>query len=149
MIETSLDMLLVRDMPVAMSGTGSRKEVVPVLLADIVRDLAPDMCVIERVHAMPKQGVSSVFSFGDSFGVVRGVMGTLRVPTHYVAPGVWKRALRLGQDKAGARAMAVRLFPDNGRDFVRVKDHDRAEAALLAWFGLMTRKNITEDRLAG
>jgi crossover junction endodeoxyribonuclease RuvC len=142
-IETSLDLLLVWDMPVALSGTGSRKEVIPVFVADIVRDTAPDVCFIERVGAMPKQGVSSVFSFGRSYGVVLGVLGALRVPVHLIAPAQWKRTMKLGQDKAAARAMAVRLFPDAGHYFTRVRDHDRAEAALIAACGLMTVRDGT------
>jgi crossover junction endodeoxyribonuclease RuvC len=136
-IETSLDLLLVWDMPVALSGTGTRKEVVPVFVADIVRDNQPiDVCFIERVGAMPKQGVSSVFSFGRSYGVVLGVLGALRVPVHLVPPADWKRTMKLGQDKSAARAMAVRMFPDSAHYFQRVRDHDRAEATLIACCGL-------------
>jgi crossover junction endodeoxyribonuclease RuvC len=135
-IETSLDLLLIWDMPTAFSGTGTRKEVVPVFVADIIRDNHPDVCFIERVGAMPKQGVSSVFSFGRSYGVVLGVLGALRVPVHLVSPGDWKRAMKLGQDKSAARAMAARLFPHAGHYFQRVRDHDRAEAALIACCGV-------------
>ena len=141
LIETSLDMLIVRDMPVAMAGKGRGHEVVPTWLADAVRALNPDVAILERVHSMPGQGVHSVFSFGDSVGTVRGVLGALGVPVHRPSPGAWKRALRLDQDKHAARAMAASLFPREAAYFTRVKDHDRAEAALLAWYGLHHNKS--------
>jgi crossover junction endodeoxyribonuclease RuvC len=126
---------MVWDMPVAVAGAGTRKEVVALYVGDIIRDVAPDACFIERVNAMPGQGVSSVFSFGRSYGLVLGALGALRVPVHLVSPADWKRRMRLDRDKNSARAMATRMFPDAGHYFTRVRDHDRAEAALLAWFG--------------
>lgn len=145
LIETSLDMLVIRDMPVAFSGTGKRREVVPTLLAQIIRDMEPDVAWLERVHAMPAQGVSSSFTFGQCYGMLRGVLGALGVPVHRVTPGAWKRELRLDQAKAGARAMAANLFPREAHLFSRVKDHDRAEAALLAWIGVQSSATRHSD----
>src|SRR4051794_19274028 len=56
------------------------------LLADLIRNFAPSMAVIERVSAMPGQGVVSMFNFGRAYGDVRGVLGALSVPTHYATP---------------------------------------------------------------
>jgi crossover junction endodeoxyribonuclease RuvC len=136
LIETSLDALVIRDMPVARSGTGTRQEIVPVLLAEMIRALDPDVAFLERVNAMPKQGVSSVFTFGQGYGMIRGVLAALLVPVELVTPGHWKRIMRLDKDKSRARAVAMNLFPRDAKMFQRVKDHDRAEAALLAWLGL-------------
>jgi crossover junction endodeoxyribonuclease RuvC len=136
LIETSLDILLIRDMPVALSGTGTRREIVPSLLAKLIVDLDPEVVFVERVNALPKQGVSSVFTFGQGYGMIRGVLGALQIPTHLVAPGAWKRAVGLGADKTAARARVMALFPRDASFFQRVKDHDRAEAALLAWYGI-------------
>lgn len=140
LIETSLDHLVVHDMPVAPSGTRGRREITPVLLANMIRALDPDVAYLELVHAMPKQGVTSVFTFGQGYGMLRGVLGALSVPTHLVRPEAWKRVLRLDQDKAGARAMAINLFPRHATLFARAKDHDRAEAALLAWVGVHAQR---------
>lgn len=135
LVESSLDVVLARDMPVAKSGTGQRREVVPALLADFVREWRPDVAFVEKVHAMPAQGVSSVFTFGQGYGVVRGVLAALDVPVHLITPGLWKARLSLTADKAGARAMAMRLFPRDAALFSRVRDDGRAEAVLIAYFG--------------
>lgn len=100
-------------------------------LARRIVQMAPTMAVIERVGAMPKQGVSSTFKFGTAYGVVLGVVAALAVPTHLVTPAVWKKHFRLDADKEKARALAIRFWPAS-RHFERKKDHGRAEAALIA-----------------
>jgi len=104
-------------------------------LADLVLGFAPSMAVIERVASRPGQGVSSVFSFGRAYGDVRGVIGALRVPIHYVTPAVWKKHFRLSSDKEESRALAIRFFPSCADHFKRKKDDGRAEAALIALYG--------------
>lgn len=100
-----------------------------------IAQMAPDMAVIERVGAMPGQGVSSTFKFGASYGAVLGAVGVLKIPTHLVAPSKWKRHFALGAEKEDARALALRLWPASADAFKRKKDHGRAEAALLARYG--------------
>jgi hypothetical protein len=91
--------------------------------------------VIEDVHAMPKQGVTSSFNFGRSKGVVEGVFAGAGRPIEYVAPATWKRALHLSKDKGASRRRAIELWPDHSDKFKRVKDDGRAEAALIAlWY---------------
>jgi crossover junction endodeoxyribonuclease RuvC len=104
-------------------------------LAERIRKMRPDVAVIERVAAMPGQGVSSTFKFGASFGVVCGVLAALEVPCHRVSPAVWKKNFKLPADKEAARALALRLFPATAEHFARKKDHGRAEAALIARYG--------------
>lgn len=90
---------------------------------------------IEHVSAMPGQGVSSMFAFGESFGIARGVLAGLRVPTYTVPPAVWKRALQLNSGKDGSRSKAAQMWPASAGEFKRVKDDGRAEAALIAEYG--------------
>ncbi len=116
-------------------------EVDAVSLGQRIRQMAPDLAVIERVHAMPKQGVSSTFNFGAAYGTAQGVVLALGVPLLRVTPGAWKKHFRLSSDKEQARAMAIRLWPTSTH-FTRKKDADRAEAALMARF-------IAETRPAG
>jgi hypothetical protein len=92
------------------------------------------MAVIEMVNAMPKQGVSSTFKFGQAYGTVRGVVTAMGIPVHLVTPAMWKRHFRLDADKERARALALRLWPTSAH-FGRKKDHGRAEAALIARYG--------------
>jgi len=98
--------------------------------ADAVR-----MAVIEKVAARPGEAPSGAFSFGYTSGAIAGVLGALRVPVTTVAPAVWKRAMRLGADKDLSRARALELFPAVADRLARKKDHDRAEALLLAAWG--------------
>lgn len=88
--------------------------------------------VIEDVHAMPKQGVSSVFSFGRALGVVEGVMAGEGLALVYVSPAKWKKAMGLSADKGVSRRRAIEQWPHMAKSFARVKDDGRAEAALIA-----------------
>jgi len=124
-------MISVEDMP--MIG----KQVNGAALASRINQMRPTLAVVEAVHAMPKQGVTSSFNFGHSCGVVHGVLAGQGIPLHLVAPGVWKKHFRLPKDKEAARALAVRLWPSCD-GFKRKLDHNRAEAALLARYGAET-----------
>lgn len=103
--------------------------------ARLVRALAPCRAVVEQVSAMPKQGVSSTFSFGRGFGCVLGVLAACEVPVTMVMPGRWKRAFALDSDKEKSRALAIRTWPASAQ-FARKKDAGRAEAALIAKWGV-------------
>lgn len=95
--------------------------------------LAPfGTAVIEDVHSMPKQGVSSSFAFGRSLGVVEGVMAGEGLSLVYVSPARWKRAMSLTADKGVSRRRAIEQWPHMAKSFARVKDDGRAEAALIA-----------------
>lgn len=106
-----------------------------VCVARRIRAMAPTMAIVEKVHSMPKQGVASTFKFGMAYGTVLGTIGALMIPLHLVRPPEWKKAFHLGADKERSRAMAIRLWPDEDQ-FTRKKDHGRAEAALIARYGL-------------
>lgn len=110
------------------------KEINAAELFDIIDSFKPVAAIIESVHAMPKQGVSSSFNFGMSYGVVRGVVSASKIRTHLVAPTKWKKYFSLSSDKDASRALAIRYWPDSPH-FRRKKDHGRAEAALLALYG--------------
>lgn len=102
-------------------------------LAQRLQQMRPTRAVIERVGAMPKQGVSSTFKFGRAFGTVLGVVQALGIPMRLMTPTMWKRAYGLDSDKEKARALAIELWP-RATCFARKMDHGRAEAALLARF---------------
>lgn len=92
---------------------GKRKRCNAAALAGFLVRHRPALVVLERVGAMPKQGATSMFSFGHSAGVAEGVVIALGLPLILVAPPVWKRrAGLLGSDKDAARSAAARLFPD-------------------------------------
>jgi len=125
----------VEDMPTVVKGVGSVKyEVNPQGLISIIRKHAlPEEAVslvLEKVGAMPGQGVSSVFSLGDSYGAARAACAASRHELHLVTPMVWKKYFKLTSDKELSRSLATRLFPEAP---LHLKKHDgRAEALLLA-----------------
>lgn len=112
----------------------------PALLKTTMLDLCCDLpasvsvCVVEAVnsHAMGRQ---SAFNFGQSLGTCRTMPLALGIRVVDVTPAVWKKAMRLGNDKNVARARAAERWPEHADRFKRVKDDGRAEAALLgAWW---------------
>lgn len=133
LLDTDLDLLVVRDMPVVRVGKSRILHLAE--LTRLVVAWEPTAAWVERVHSMPKQGVASTFSFGMNYGLIRGVLAGLKVRTVLVTPQEWKRLFRLGSDKRESRVTAGLMFPSNAGDFSRVKDDGRAEAALLALFG--------------
>jgi crossover junction endodeoxyribonuclease RuvC len=107
-------------------------------LAHRIEIMRPDIAIIERVGAMPGQGVTSMFNFGAAYGTVIGVVAALKIPVHFVTPGKWKKHFGLSADKEEARARALQLWPARAELFSRKKDHGRAEAALLARYAAET-----------
>lgn len=93
------------------------------------------MAVIEKVHAMPKQGGSSTFRFGEGYGALQMACAGHGYEMRYVTPHVWKKHFKLNSDGNASRGLATQRFPANAGDFLRVKDHGRAEAALIALYG--------------
>ena len=128
------------DMPAVevVVGGKAKRRVSPEMLASELRLYNVDGTVafIEQVNAMPGQGVSSMFAFGEAFGLAKGVLAGLVIPVQSVTPGKWKKALSLNAGKDGARAKAAALWPQRAEEFRRVKDDGKAEASLIAYWGL-------------
>jgi Holliday junction resolvasome RuvABC endonuclease subunit len=102
----------------------------------IVKQLKPDVAVVEQVGSMPKQGVSSTFKFGMGCGLIRGVLAAHNVPIISVTPAKWKKHFSLNNDGEKSRALAIRRFPS--ASLARKKDHGRAEALLMALWKIET-----------
>jgi crossover junction endodeoxyribonuclease RuvC len=129
------DGVLLEDMPALQVGRGVvKREVNGAALAHILRPYIHDsQAVLERTSARPGQGVASMFSMGVSRGVVLGVLGALGIPFIEAAPTTWKRAYGLsGKDKSASRHEAIKLFPKLAVFLKHERDHNRAEALLLA-----------------
>ncbi|MFG6139489.1 hypothetical protein [Halomonas sp. B23F22_10] len=108
-------------------------------IAARLKVLRPDMVILEKVHAMPKQGVSSTFKFGMGFGLVIGVCEALSIPYRLVTPQAWKKVVLAGtaKDKDAAVAFVRRAYPSidltPGRK--RVPHDGMADAVCLAEYG--------------
>ena len=104
-------------------------------LTTLIKNYAPGVAIIERVSALPGNGSVSMFNFGRCYGDVRGVIGALNIPVHFVTPQKWKKHFNLSKDKEQSRMLAIRLFPSVADRFALKKHSDRAEAVLLALYG--------------
>jgi crossover junction endodeoxyribonuclease RuvC len=133
--------LEVFDMPVVevVRGGKTKKELCAVELADLFRrrDRNKMRVFIERVNAMKGQGVTSVFSFGRSAGIVEGVVSWLEVPTTLVTPQSWQKLVGVRDGKDGSRLRAMELFPAYSELFRLKKAHGRSDAALIAYYGAL------------
>ena len=99
---------------------------------------APDVFVVEAVHAWKGQGAGASFAFGRSLGFALATIMYVDVPIHPAPPNVWKSRLGISADKSDAIAEALRLIPSLAPHLTRKKDDGVAEAGLLAYYGLMT-----------
>ena len=125
------------DMP--LMANGKKQQINAAELASIVEDMkligGEVTAVVERVGAMPGQGVSSMFNFGMGYGVIQGVLAATGTPYILVTPQAWKKEAGLiSKDKDMARTLAQQLFPD--APLARKKDIGRADAILIAHFGI-------------
>ena len=125
------------DIPIV--GTAAKERVDALTLRDLIKQHNVAFAYIERGQAMPRQGASSGFKYGRACGALETVIALSEIPFEIVEPAMWKRALRLpGKDKEAARQRALQLLPAGYSVFARRKDHGRAEAALIALYGLRT-----------
>lgn len=138
-LESTGKLVHVFDMPAVEVVTGgkTKRRVSPEMLAAELRLYADQgaVAVVEQVGAMPGQGVSSMFAFGQAFGIVLGVMAGLAIPCQTVTPAKWKKDMKLNTGKDGARAKAAQIWPSQAGEFKRVKDDGKAEAALIGLWG--------------
>jgi crossover junction endodeoxyribonuclease RuvC len=99
---------------------------------------------IEKVAAMPKQGVSSTFTFGERYGFILGLVAASGSPFSHVRPQEWKKRVGLvvKADKAASRIRASELFPAHTENWKLAKDDGKAEAALIAHYGQMVTERF-------
>jgi len=125
-------------------GEDARREVSPLVLNFIQRH-APAAAYVERGQAMPTDGGSSAFQFGKAYGAIRMAIKGCLVPLTTIESRAWKTALALPsrprseyrQAKEDSRQKALELFPEGAEALARVMDHGRAEACLIAYYGMM------------
>ena len=97
--------------------------------------------VIEQVSAMPGQGVTSMFNFGQSFGILKGICSAMRLPIYFVRPAKWKKYYNLiNSEKDASRTRAIEIFPHFSSQLSKKKDSNKADAILIASFYYETYK---------
>ena len=97
--------------------------------------------IIEQVSAMPGQGVTSMFNFGQSFGILKGICSAMQLPMYFVRPAKWKKYFNLiNSEKDASRTKAIEIFPYFSSKLSRKKDSNKADAILIASFYYETYK---------
>lgn len=106
-------------------------------LHELISDL-PNirLCCLEQIHAGPQMARRTIGVMFEGFGVLKGALSWRSIPVQTVRPSVWKGALNVPADKAAARRRASEFFPDCADQWKLAKHDGRAEAALLAWYGM-------------
>lgn len=134
------------DMPTIASGKGAksseRSKVDVWGLSRFLRDCMPADVWVEQVAPMPSggrsMGATSAFRFGEAFACAWAIPAVLTMPVHMVTPVLWKKSMGIApkSGKDASRLMVLERFPGRSGDFARKKDHGRADAVLIALYGL-------------
>ena len=97
--------------------------------------------IVEQVSAMPGQGVTSMFNFGQSFGILKGICSAMQLPIYFVRPAKWKKYFNLiNSEKDASRTRAIEIFPYFSSQLSKKKDANKADAFLIASFYYETYK---------
>ena len=132
--------LEVIEMPVMIEGKKNKKQVNGAqiyneFLKRINRKDHEIRVVIEQVSAMPGQGVTSMFNFGQSFGILKGICSAMQLPMFFVRPAKWKKYFNLLKtEKEASRTKAIEIFPQISHMLSKKKDVNKADAILIANF---------------
>ena len=136
--------LSIIDMPVMADGKKNKRQLNNAQLAEIIRKhISEDdeiSVVVEQVNAMPGQGVTSMFNFGQTFGAIKGVCAALRLPIFFVRPSKWKKYFELiNSSKDASRTKAIEMYPYLSDQLAKKKDVNKSDAILIARFFVETR----------
>ncbi len=131
----------VLDMPTMSEGKKNKKQINSAQLSLEIKKRVngsdENAVVIEHVTAMPGQGVTSMFNFGQSFGVIKGICSALNLPVYFVRPVKWKKHFNLiGSSKDASRTKAIEMFPSFSDNMTRKKDANKADAILIGRYFL-------------
>ena len=132
------------DMPVMAEGKKNKKQLNSAQLVNIIKDNTVEKdevaVVVEQVNAMPGQGVTSMFNFGQTFGAIKGVCAALKLPIFFVRPSKWKKYFELiNSSKDSSRTKAIEMYPSLSSQLAKKKDVNKSDAILIARFYYDTR----------
>ena len=136
------------DVPVMPEGKKNKRQLnsaqLVKLLKDIIHDNEDVVVVVENVSAMPGQGVTSMFNFGQTFGAIKGICAALGLPIFFVRPAKWKKHFDLiNSSKDSSRTKAIEMYPSLSDQLSKKKDVNKSDAILIARFYSETR--LKED----
>ena len=112
------------------------------ILKDNIKDGEEVSVVVDQVNAMPGQGVTSMFNFGQTFGAIKGICAALGLPIFFVRPSKWKKHFELiNSSKDSSRTKAIEMYPLLSAELSKKKDVNKSDAILIARFYSDTRLN--------
>ena len=131
--------LSIFDMPVMAEGKKNKRQLNSAHLVNLIREnISKDeevLVVVEQVNAMPGQGVTSMFNFGQTFGAIKGISATLKLPIFFVRPSKWKKHFELiNSSKDASRTKAIEMYPSFADQLSKKKDVNKSDAILIARF---------------
>ena len=125
------------DMPVMAEGKKNKRQLNSAQLVNIIRENTNNneeiTVVVEQVNAMPGQGVTSMFNFGQTFGAIKGVCAALELPIYFVRPTKWKKHFELiNSSKDSSRTKVIEMYPSLSSQLSKKKDVNKSDAILIA-----------------
>ena len=131
--------LEVYDTPTMIDGKENKRQINSAQVTNIIKErMKTDkevIVIVEQVNAMPGQGVTSMFNFGQSFGVIKGICAALSLPIYFVRPSKWKKHFNLIKtNKDASRTKVIEVYPEISSKLQRKKDSNRADAILIALY---------------
>ena len=132
------------DMPVMPDGKKNKRQLNSALLVKLIKDniknLEDTVMVVEQVNAMPGQGVTSMFNFGQTFGAIKGICAAIGLPIFFVRPAKWKKYFELiNSSKDSSRTKAIEMYPSISEQLSKKKDVNKSDAILIARYYSETR----------
>ena len=136
------------EMPVMSEGKKNKRQLNSALLVKLLKDNISEnediSVVVEQVNAMPGQGVTSMFNFGQTFGAIKGICAALELPIFFVRPSKWKKHFELiNSSKDSSRTKAIEMYPSLSKELAKKKDVKKSDAILIARIFRKTRINET------
>ena len=134
------------EMPVMAEGKKNKRQLNSAQLVNIIQDNLNNkeeaIIVVEQVNAMPGQGVTSMFNFGQTFGAIKGVCAALKLPIFFVRPSKWKKHFELiNASKDSSRTKVIEMYPTLSNQLTKKKDVNKSDAILIARFYFETKLN--------
>ena len=139
--------LQIFDMPVMAEGKKNKRQLNSAQLVNIIKEnnqgSEEKAVVVEQVNAMPGQGVTSMFNFGQTFGAIKGICAALNLPIFFVRPTKWKKHFELiNSSKDSSRTKAIEMYPSLSNQLSKKKDVNKSDAILIARYYNETRFNF-------
>ena len=126
------------DMPIMPEGKKNKNQLNSAQLVNIIKrhiHTNSTFVIVEQVSAMPGQGVTSMFNFGQTFGAIKGISATLKLPIFFVRPSKWKKHFELiNASKDSSRTRAIEMYPKLSNQLSKKKDVNKSDAILIARF---------------